>query len=1089
MSAYTDQSIAGGKRYESLQSILNDLSDMLLPPERISVSEAAAKYRKVYNPPVVNSLWDNSVAPYLEEVMNTLESRDYSQVCFVSAAQSLKALAIDTPIPVPAGWTTMGDLSIGDIVFDNFGQPCTVIGVTPVQLGKQCFRITFDDDTTIVTDADHRWYVETKDNRKFVTTTLAMSKDFNCPTKRANGRSRYSVPNARPLKTPARELPLDPYLLGLWLGDGSTYRAHITSGATDVDHYVREIERAGHRYSLKRNKTAWQIYLDPQIKPGDRKFCIRGHCLTTLGRTKKGYCAECARQQSMGFQYGTEVDPVIEPKTFGVHLADMGLFKNKHIPEEYLRASFEQRVALLQGLMDSDGTCSRRVSYSVFCTTKPGLLKGFRELLWSLGIKHTVRSHQPKKGKLAYSVSFTTYNDLVQVFRLPRKLEIFKGSDRKIRPGQTTRRWVRKIEPIESVPVRCIAVDSPDRLYLAGEQMVPTHNTEVIQNWAAYNVVCDPSDFLIVEKAQTEAKNFSMMKLDRTLRHSPALASRLIQRRTANNVFDKRFKSGAFLNITWPTVNAASGKTIRRVALTDYDRMPQDLSGEGSPFDLFSQRPKVYKRLGMTYVESSPSFDVINHQWRPSSPHEAPPCEAGIMPIYNRGDRRRRYWQCPHCREWFEPSFGLLRWPDSKDHMECAEGVFMACPHCFDSTGAMILQYMRQELDTKGVWLKDGETIDRNGVISGKARRSDIASFWLKGPATAFGQWKTMVLKYLAAMEEYETTGNDRPLKTTVNTEQGEPYIPPSLRDARVPEDLMSRAEDLGDRVVPHGVRFLIATIDVQKHRFVVQVHGVKPANRTVDLVVVDRFDILKSERLDEDGERFLVNPAAYPEDWDLITSRVIERTYELADRSGRHMAIRLVGCDSGGRVGVTSRAYEYYRRLKTQGHAGRFFLFKGGSNYSAPRVQKVYPDSERKDRNAGARGEIPILLLNTDLLKDWVDSTLGRETPGAGYIQFADWLPLDFYKELCVETRNAKGRWENLKKLRNESWDLLAYCYALCIYLRAEKIEWEKPSVAWAKEWDENVLVYAPNGTALVKHESQDDLAEKLRKLAQQVG
>lgn len=702
MSAYTDQSISGNKRYESLQSIITDLADMLLPPERISVAEASAKYRKVYNPPVVNALWDNDIAPYLVEVMNTLESRDHSQVCFVSAAQSLK--------------------------------------------------------------------------------------------------------------------------------------------------------------------------------------------------------------------------------------------------------------------------------------------------------------------------------------------------------------------------------------------------TEVIQNWAAYNIVCDPSDFLIVEKAQTEAKNFSMMKLDRTLRHSPALASRLIQRRTANNVFDKRFKSGAFLNITWPTVNAASGKTIRRVALTDYDRMPQDLSGEGSPFDLFSQRPKVYKRLGMTYVESSPSFDVLNHQWRPKTPHESPPCE-GILGIYNRGDRRRRYWQCPHCREWFEPSFSLLRWPDSKDHMECAEGVFMACPHCFEANGAIILQHMRQELDARGVWLKDGEVIDKHGVISGKARRSDIASFWLKGPATAFGQWKTMVLKYLAAMEEYETTGNDRPLKTTVNTEQGEPYIPPSLRDARVPEDLMSRAEELGDKAVPEGVRFLVATIDVQKHRFVCQVHGIKPAEKTVDMVVIDRFDILKSERRDADNERFLVNPASYAEDWDLITSKVIEKQYPLGDGSGRHMAIRLVGCDSGGRVGVTPRAYEYYRRLKTQGYAGRFFLFKGGSNYSAPRVQKAYPDSERKDRHADARGEIPILLLNTDILKDWVDASLGREEPGAGYIQFPDWLSLEFYKELCVETRNVKGRWENLKKLRNEAWDLLAYCYALCVYLRAEKINWDKPEVLWARAWDENNLVFAADGTQSVKPDSQAELAERLKKLAQQVG
>lgn len=615
--------------------------------------------------------------------------------------------------------------------------------------------------------------------------------------------------------------------------------------------------------------------------------------------------------------------------------------------------------------------------------------------------------------------------------------------------------------------------------------------TEIILNWLAYNVTCDPSDFMLVEKSQTEARNFSMMKVDRMLRHSPELGTRMLNSSSADNTFDKLFKSGTYLSISWPTVNALSGKTIRRVALTDYDRFPVDIGGEGAAFDLARRRTNSYKRLGMTYVESSPSFDVSDHRWTPATLHEAPPCEAGILGIYNRGDRRRWYWPCPHCGEYFEPSFSLMRWPDSADFMECAESAYMACPHCFERYGAVIEHHMKRDLNLQGVWLRDGETIDRNGKRGGTPRRSDIASFWLKGPATAFGQWKTLVINYLLAMQEYESTGNDRPLKTTYNTDQGEPYIPPKLRDARSPEDLMQRAADFGEKVVPEGVRFLIASIDVQKHKFVVQVHGIKPANATVDVVVIDRFDIQKSERRDEDNERKLVDPAAYPEDWDLITAQVIERAYPLDDTSGRQMSIKLVGCDSGGRAGVTSRAYEYYRRLKTQGLAGRFYLVKGASQKSAPRVQKSFPDSDRKDRNAGARGEIPVLMLNTNILKDWLDAALGREEPGAGYIEFADWLTLDFYKELCVETRNAKGEWENLKKLRNESWDLLAYCYALCVALRAEKINWDKPEFPWAKIWDENPLVSDPVTTNGIKHNPkvEDDIHTKLKKLAQKVG
>jgi phage terminase large subunit GpA-like protein len=123
--------------------------------------------------------------------------------------------------------------------------------------------------------------------------------------------------------------------------------------------------------------------------------------------------------------------------------------------------------------------------------------------------------------------------------------------------------------------------------------------------------------------------------------------------------------------------------------------------------------------------------------------------------------------------------------------------------------------------------------------------------------------------------------------------------------------------------------------------------------------------------------------------------------------------------------------------------------------------------------------------------MKDWVEAALGRLTPGAGYIQFPNWLGLDFYKELCVETRNLKGEWENPKKYRNESWDLLVYCYAICVYLRTEKFNWDSFVNHWASEWDDNVLVFGGDDESSVKliKKGSDDIKDKLKKLAQQVG
>lgn len=696
---------------------------------------------------------------------------------------------------------------------------------------------------------------------------------------------------------------------------------------------------------------------------------------------------------------------------------------------------------------------------------------------------------------IAERKAFGSLKDIViemsQVLLPPERISVAQAAEKYRRvynPPAYVGKWDNNIAPYMLEVMECL--ESRDYSATCLVSAAQSLKTDVALNWLTYTIKCDPSDMMIVEKSQGEAKNFSLMKVDRMLRHSPELKGTLINRRTADNTFDKHFKTGTYLMLNWPTVNALSGKTIRRIALTDYDRMDQDVGGEGSPFDLGRRRTNTYKRLGMTYVESSPSFDVMNPRWRPETPHQAPPTE-GILGIYNRGDRRRRYWPCPHCGEYFEPSFSTLKWPESDDLMESAEGVYMACPHCFTKNGAIITQSMRNELDHRGVWLRDGEKIDKHGRRHGKPRRSDIASFWLKGPNTAMGQWKTLVINYLLAMQEYESTQNDRPLKTTVNTDQGEAYMPPHVSEVRAPEDLMERAVDIGEKVVPPDVRFLVAAIDVQKNRFVVQVHGIVPAPVGFDITVIDRFDIRKSERYDEDGERFWVNPGTHGEDWDLITEKVLDKRYFTDESNLRQMSIRLVLCDSGGRAGVTTNAYDYYRKLKVEGYGGRFWLVKGDTLKTAPRVRKSYPDSGRKDRNAGARGEIPVLMLNTNILKDWLDKALGRDEPGGNYIRFPDHLGLDFYQELCAETKDPKtGKWENPKKLRNESTDLINYCYAGCVFLKAEKFDWDNPP-RWAAEWDNNPLVTSVEDENPVKPKVQDgkEQLDDFAKLAAQLG
>ena len=123
----------------------------------------------------------------------------------------------------------------------------------------------------------------------------------------------------------------------------------------------------------------------------------------------------------------------------------------------------------------------------------------------------------------------------------------------------------------------------------------------------------------------------------------------------------------------------------------------------------------------------------------------------------------------------FEPDFSLLKWEDNPRFMEAARSVRMHCPHCnaaysHENTERLPGKY---EMNLKGFWLKDGQTRRRDGVIVGEQYESDIASFWLKGVAAAFKDWKTIVLNFLNAEQEYHRTGSESSLQTTVNTDSG----------------------------------------------------------------------------------------------------------------------------------------------------------------------------------------------------------------------------------------------------------------------------------------------------------------------------
>jgi replicative DNA helicase len=352
-----------------------------------------------------------------------------------------KALAVDTPLPTPTGWTTMGDVAVGDQLIGADGRPTTVVAATEVLHGRPCYEVEFSDGTVIVADAQHQWLTETRASRK---SAWAATRGYNrtrtqrtlpsvrtteelLATLRCNGSERrlnHAVVNTRPLDLPAQKLPLPPYALGVWLGDGHAAGARITTADPEI---IVHLEADG----------LWVV-------PGDRSYSLR------LPQ----------RRNHHGTVQGM--------------LRTLGVLGNKHIPMAYLRASEAQRRLLLAGLVDTDGTvaASGAVQFSV---TSRRLAEETRELIVGLGYRCSMTTKPVKGRTAASSTAYTlTFSTTDEVFRLERKRLLHKE---RRGPGRTGKRLITAVRPVPSVPVRCVEVDSADHLYLASRSMVPTHNS------------------------------------------------------------------------------------------------------------------------------------------------------------------------------------------------------------------------------------------------------------------------------------------------------------------------------------------------------------------------------------------------------------------------------------------------------------------------------------------------------------------------------------------------------------------------------------------------------------------------------------
>ena len=333
-----------------------------------------------------------------------------------------KALAVSTPIATPSGWTQIGKLRAGDMVFDDMGAPCRVVAVSEIWKDRPVFEVMTDDGDSIIADANHDWRVrlDRKSGGFSIRSTewLAARTSPRAPMIAAQGA----------LALPPADLPVDPYVLGAWLGDGRTQSSEICSADTEIIAEISRIEGGLNHYAAR--GVARNFRIGPHYRKG-----------ATAAETLQG------------------------------RLRALGVIGHKRIPIQYLRASISQRKALLQGLIDTDGYVANDGQIE-FCSTIVELAEGVKELVHSLGHKASIVSGRAMLDGRDCGPKFRVMFYMAGAARLSRKAQ-------KTRHGMRAfRRYVTFREAGRANTV-CIEVDSPSHMFLAGKSMLPTHNSEL----------------------------------------------------------------------------------------------------------------------------------------------------------------------------------------------------------------------------------------------------------------------------------------------------------------------------------------------------------------------------------------------------------------------------------------------------------------------------------------------------------------------------------------------------------------------------------------------------------------------------------
>jgi hypothetical protein len=385
----------------------------------------------------------------------------WSQALAMAGRGFGKRLCKNTPIPTPTGWARLGDMRVGDQVFDESGRVCRITAIFD-GMPRVAYRLHFNDGTSIDACDEHQWVTWThRDRKQYLRYGRRVDFPSEWPSHRgklydswgnevgeygprirttqeivdtlmhsARGDANHCIPTALPLQLPEATLLTDPWVLGYWLGNGNTAQPSLTAGSyrgdMDADFVAGKLTAAGYEFSR-------------------RDYPERGHSLFRI-------------------LHGTFAPPA-----------------EARVPPEYLRASEAQRLETLRGLMDSDG--SAETSSVEFCSTDKQLALDVLELARSLSERPVIaESEVSLRGRALgprWRVSWRPSRH--NPFSLPRKA--VRVASRDGQALRTRHRMIVRVERIDPKPMRCLTVDGLHSMYLCGEGMIPTHNTKLGASW------------------------------------------------------------------------------------------------------------------------------------------------------------------------------------------------------------------------------------------------------------------------------------------------------------------------------------------------------------------------------------------------------------------------------------------------------------------------------------------------------------------------------------------------------------------------------------------------------------------------------